>query len=295
MRTEAHAPFSALDDGPPGKLPDGAGPIVEGVRPDGVPAPAPRGRLVYLYDLLSVLVAREMKVRYNRSVLGFAWTLLNPLAQLLVFSFVFQDVIPVGIPGYGWFLITGILAWGWFQASLHSASTSIVDNGALIRQPGFPAAILPVVTVATQSIHFLLAQVVLLPFLVLTGHLIAPALALLLPLIGLQFLLSLSLAYMVAPWQVTFRDTQYTLGVLLMLGFYLTPVLYEPAAVPTRYQPIYRLNPLVHLIGAYRAILLRGEWPDLLPLIWIAACSAGLLAYGVRAFIRASHHFIEEL
>ena len=97
------------------------------------------------FDLLYELVARDLKLRYKRSVLGVAWSLLNPLMQLLVFAFVFGTVLPLGIPDYVIFLFTGILAWNWFHSSLLTATSTIVDNRDLVKRPGFPAAILPAV------------------------------------------------------------------------------------------------------------------------------------------------------
>src|SRR5690349_16834342 len=93
-----------------------------------------RRRFIYIWDLLYTLVARDMKIRYKRSVLGILWTLLNPLTQLLVFGFVFRLVLPVEVPNFITFLFCGVLAWSWFQASLLQATSAIVDNRDLIRQ-----------------------------------------------------------------------------------------------------------------------------------------------------------------
>ncbi|HBY94678.1 MAG: ABC transporter permease [Ardenticatenaceae bacterium] len=252
-------------------------------------------RLIYLRDLLRELVTREMKLRYKRSVLGVAWSLLNPLAQLLVFSFLFRFVLPLNIPDYSLFLFTGVLAWSWFQSSLVVATGAITDNRELIRRPGFPVGILPVVTVTTHLVHFLLAMPILLLFLVLGGRLHLDVLLALPIVIGLQFVLTLGLAYLVATFHVTFRDTQYLLGVLLMLLFYLTPVFYDGSRIPARYQPLYRLNPMLHLIDAYRAILLRGELPDGPSILALIVVAAGLLWLGRRIFTQASYRFAEEL
>jgi len=257
--------------------------------------PIPARRLVYLKDLSWTLVDRDMKVRYKRSVLGITWSLLNPLLQLLVLYFVFRVVLPLGIPNYVVFLFTGILVWNWFQSSLQFACGAIADNSALIGQPGFPAAILPVVTVTTHLIHFLLALPILLVFLAVEGTPLTRAMLALPLLIALQFALTLGLAYLVATAHVHFRDTQYLVGVFLLLGLYLSPVFYEPDSVPARYQPVYRLNPMVHLIDSYRSILIRGELPDLTPLLVLSLLAVGLLALSYRIFLRASHRFIEEL
>ena len=129
----------------------------------------PGRRLIYMRDLLRELVGRDMKLRYKRSVLGIAWTLLNPLTQLLVFLFVFNLLLPLNIPHYSSFLFAGILVWNWFQGSLNQSTGAIVDNRELLRRPGFSAAILPIVTVTSHLIHFLLALPVLLLFLMLEG------------------------------------------------------------------------------------------------------------------------------
>jgi lipopolysaccharide transport system permease protein len=250
---------------------------------------------MYLFDLLRELVQRELKIRYKRSVLGLFWALVVPLAQLLVFGFLFGQVVPMHVARFSSYVFCGLLVWSWFQSSLAMAAGSITDNRELIRRPGFPAAVLPGVTVTTNLIHFVMASPILLVFLLRDGTHLGPT-ALALPLlIGLQFILTLSLAYFVATLNVTFRDTGHIVGLLLMLLFYLTPVFYESSAVPAAYQPIYRLNPLVYLLDAYREILLNGELPGLAPSLAIAGLAVALLWLGHRAFSRASGHFVEEL
>jgi lipopolysaccharide transport system permease protein len=244
-----------------------------------LPVAYSRRHVIYACDLLRALVRRDMKLRYKRSILGVAWTLLNPLTQLLVFVFVFTFVLPLNIPHYPSFLFTGILVWNWFQGALHQSTGAIVDNRELLRRPGFPVAMLPMVTVTSYLVHFLLALPVLLLFLMLDGHPLTSVLLALPGVMGLQFLLILSLAYLVATLHVTFRDTQYLLGVLLNLLFYLTPVFYNANSIPERYQALYRLNPMTHLVEAYREILLQGVFPEhLAALLVLGVCVVGLLA-----------------
>jgi lipopolysaccharide transport system permease protein len=252
-------------------------------------------RLTYLRDLLREMVVRDMKLRYKRSVLGAAWSLLNPLAQLLVFSFLFRRVLPLEIPNYSTFVFCGVLAWNWFQTALILATGAITDNRELIKRPGFPTIILPVVTVTTNLIHFLLALPILLFFILLGGGKLTGVVLALPLVILLQFLLTLSLGYLIATFHVTFRDTQYLLGVFLMLLFYLTPVFYDASIIPARYQAIYRLNPMLHLIDAYRAILIHGMPPDFTTLAILGVLGIGLLGIGYTVFERASYRFVEEL
>ncbi len=252
--------------------------------------------LVYRRDLLMELVLRDIKIRYKRSVLGLLWSFLNPLSQLLVLGFVFGVVLPLNIANYPLFLFSGVLAWNWLSSSLVSAATSVTDNRQLIRQPGFPASMLPAVAVATNLVHFLLALPVLLIFGILGTGGFTVAIAALPVVIGLQFLFTLGIAYLVAAFHVTFRDTQYLLGLVLMLGFYLTPIFYDSAAVPAQYYGIYRLNPMLYLVNAYRAILIRGELPDGFDLLVLTLLSSVLLWVGHSVFVRrASKRFVEEL
>jgi len=257
--------------------------------------PGPWQKANYLRDLLSELVRRDIRLRYRRSVLGVAWSLLNPLAQLLVFNFVFGRVLPLNIPNYPLFLFIGLILWNWFQSSLVSGTGAIVDNRDLIKRPGFPTGILPVVMVTTNFVHLLLALPVVLIFVMLNRIQLSPAIVILPVVFFVQFFLTLSLVYAAAATHVTFRDTQHLLGIFLLLGFYLSPIIYESSSMPVQVQPIYRLNPLVFLIESSREAIMKGEWPSISGLFLLFAVSACLLGFGYLVFKRASQRFVEEL
>lgn len=252
-------------------------------------------RLIHLRDLVRQLVARDMKVRYEGSVFGVAWSLMSPLLLLLVFHFVFRLVFSLDIPRYSSFAFSAILAWTWFHMSLSQAAGAITGSRELIKSPGFPPAILPAVTVTTNLIHFVLAFPVVMLFLVIDGTGLSLTILALPIVMALQFILTLSLAYFVATANVMFRDTQHLLGVFLQLLFFLSPIFYEASAVPVAYQPLYRLNPMVHLIDAYRAVLLRGTLPVWLPLLLLGMLGACLLYVSLKVFLRMSYRFVEEL
>lgn len=252
-------------------------------------------RTIYLRDLLRELIVRDFKVRYQRSFLGIGWSWLKPLAQLGVFLFLFGMVLPLDIPHYASFLFTGVLAWSWFSNSVLAAATSITANPELVRRPGFPLHILPVLVVMNEAIHFLLALPIL--FAVASWEVAPPALPLLaLPLVmAVQFLFTLSLAYGVAAAHVRFRDTQDAVGILLMVAFYLTPVFYMPTRLDKSYEFINSLNPMAQTIDAYRAIIIGQEWPDFMSLLAVAALSGLLIALCLWFFNRQSASFVEEL
>lgn len=252
-------------------------------------------RWIYMSDLLFTLVARDMKLRYKRSILGIAWCLLTPLTQLAVYYLIFRVLLPLNIPNYLSFLFSGVLAWSWFNGSLFQATSTIVDNRDLVKRPGFPVAILPTVTVTSHLIHFLLSLPILFIFLLVGGCRLTGALLALPLVIAIQFILTLSVAYFTATFYVAFRDTQYLLGVFLNLFFFLTPIFYQSSDLPAQYQALYRLNPMVHLIEAYRVILLTGVLPDATALLEVTVPAIGVLFLGYHVFKKASNHFVDEL
>lgn len=252
-------------------------------------------RINYLRDLLRQLVVRDMKLLYKRSVLGIGWTLLNPLLQLTVFVFVFRLILPAKIPQYSSFVFSGLLSWTWFQSSLVQSAVLITSNRSLLRQPNFPTSILPMVTVTTGLVHFLLAMPILLIFLAIDG--VKPTwLILVLPLIiGLQFALTVTLAYPVAALNVNFRDTQHILNVLLQMLFYMTPVFYDINSIPVKYHLFFYMNPMVVIIDSYRKVIMYGVQPNWQYLLGIALIIIMILPIGYRFFYRQSIRFVEEI
>jgi len=253
-----------------------------------------RRRWIYLRDLLRELVAREMKIQYKRSALGIAWSLANPLLQLLVFGFVFKFILAVAVPKYSAYAFTGMLVWSWFQMSLAQGARSITANRDLVRRPGFPSAILPVAAVTTNFVQFMLAFPILILFLLLTRSQLGLSVVALPLVIACQFVFMLSVSYLLAAVNVVFQDTQHILGVVLQMLLFLTPIFYDVKAIPAAFRPLHQLNPLGQLVDAYRAILIQGAWPGAMPLAALSLVGALLLYFTYQLFMRMSHRFAEE-
>lgn len=251
--------------------------------------------LIHIVDILRELVIRDLKVKYKRSVLGFAWTLVTPFVQLLVFYFVFRVLLSVKIPRFSSFAFCGLLAWNWFQASIFQSAGAITGNRELISRPGFPATILPVVTVLTNFLHFLVALPILILFLTLSGTIISSAILMLPILIIIQFIFILSLSYVVATLNVLFRDTQHILGILLQLLFFMTPIFYDASVIPKQYTVYYRLNPMVSIVESFRAMMMNGMSINSSFLWKVGIPSLLLLFLGHLFFIRMKYRFAEEL
>ncbi|MBA2411101.1 MAG: ABC transporter permease [Gammaproteobacteria bacterium] len=251
-------------------------------------------RASYLWDLLRTLVIRDMKVKYEGTLLGFAWTLINPLLFVGVFYFVFQVVLSLDIRRYSSFALIGFLVYNWFRGSLAQASTTIKNDRALLRRPGFLVAVLPAIAVITNLIHFLLAVPILAIFLAFDGHQIGISTAILPAVIAIQFVFTLSLAYLVAAANTFFRDVGHILTAILGLGMFLTPIFYDYSSVPPEFETLYNVNPLVPLLDAYRAVLIGGAQVNWASLGTVGVVSLILFYVGHKVFVYAGYRFVEK-
>ncbi|MDH3379622.1 MAG: ABC transporter permease [Gammaproteobacteria bacterium] len=251
--------------------------------------------LIQLRDLLRELVMRDMKIRYEGTALGFAWTLINPLLFVGVFYFLFNVVLDVGTSRFTSYTLIGMLIYTWFQSSLVEACSIARSNRDLVRRPQFKVAVLPLVSVTGNLIHLLLAFPILAVILLIEGSRLSAVLLTLPIVIIVQFIFTVGLAFLGAAISVLYRDIGYLIDVILRVFFFLTPIFYEVSKVPSQFQAIYSLNPLVPLLDAYRNPLIHG-----LPPSWNSLLSLGLIALllvivGYKLFVKISHRFAEEI
>jgi len=269
------------------------GPMI--VHPDpGSRLPLGRERLRYSRDLVVHLVGREFRLRYRRAFLGWLWAIASPLARLAILTYVFTRVLPLGIDNYPLFAFTGLIAWQWFAEGLMSATTSAVDRRELLYRPGLPRATVPMVSVLTDGIDYLAALPVLFLFLLLGDGI--PITALLLPIVlFVQFTLTVGLGFALCTANVYVRDVNLLVRMATLLGWYVTPVFYQPSAVPDRFRFLIDFNPMAHLVSAYRAVLIEGRLPS--PgssLVLIATCAV-VCSVGYLIYRAASPVFVDEL
>ena len=240
------------------------------------------------------LVAREFRLRYRRSVLGWLWAFVQPLSRLAILTFVFTQVIPLGIDNYPVFLFSGIISWTWFSNGIVSATASPLALRYLLFQP-IRRFIVPTVSVASDSIDFLLALPVLLGFAAVAGGRLGWTLLFLPVIMTVQFALVVGLGAILATAHVRVRDVQRIVEVILTLGFYVTPVLYQPRNLPERFQWLADVNPMAHLIAAYRLVIVDGVLPDLREFSIVALVCGSLAVLGYLVYGRFSSKFVDEL
>lgn len=236
--------------------------------------------------LIQSLVVRELKARYRGSVLGFFWSFVNPLLQLLTYGLVFTVILPgrrsPNAEPYLLFFFCGILPWTWFQSSVAEASGVLISGGNLIKKVLFPAEVLPVVTVFANLAHFLLGLPVLIACLLYYGRLSWWSLLFPLPVL-VQLVFTIGLALLVSALTVHFRDIQSILTHLLHLWFFASPVIYFYGDLQGWVRWLLRLNPMTHLLVSYQQMLFHGHfdhWEGLL-----AAAGVSVLSFALGAFL----------
>jgi ABC-type polysaccharide/polyol phosphate export permease len=250
--------------------------------------------------LIQSLVARELKARYRGSVLGFFWSFINPLLLLLIYTFIFDVVMPARVAGvepYALFIFCGILPWTWFQSSLVESSGVLIAGGNLIRKVLFPAEVLPIVSVLSGLVHFCFGLPILAAFFLYFRVTVTPLDLLWLPVIvAVQLTLTLGLALILSALTVHFRDIRDLLSNLLTLWFFATPIIYPIGQAPASIRPILNLNPLTHLAVAYQEVLFfPGPFREVWRVGVVAAIAAALLALGYFVFDRLRETLAEEV
>lgn len=213
----------------------------------------------YYRDLIIELLKKEIKVRYKNNILGYAWSILNPLAQALVFYVAFQYILKVKIENYVLFLVLGLFPWQWFVNSIVASSVSMIANANLIKKTVFPREYIVYAGVLNDMVHFVLSLPVLALFLVIYHQSIHFPYILLFPaLVVIQLFVILGLALLVASINVFFRDLERLVAILINMLFYATPIVYAVTMIPERLNFMIYLNPIALLIINYRDIFLYG-------------------------------------
>lgn len=243
--------------------------------------------------LAEILVSRELKGRYRGTLLGFFWSFANPLLMMCIYVLVFAVYMRVEIKNFAVFLLCGLLPWTSFTSGITEGMASLIGNGNLIKKVHLPTEIFPFVSVSSNMVHFLLSIPVLMLMLVASGIPLTPYLLYFPIIFVLQFFFTLSISLILSSLAVQFRDLLHIVPNLVLVWFYLTPIVYAPSMVPERYRMFVYLNPLTWLIEAYRDIFLNMRAPSLGWLGALALTSAVLMALGMWLFAKRSDLYAE--
>ncbi len=247
-------------------------------------------------ELVRNLVIKDLKLKYRDSVLGFLWSLANPLLLILVYSYVFGHILRGGPANFGYFIMVGILPWTFFAQAVTMSTGSIVDNGNLIRKVALPMEVFPLATVLFNLAQFVLALIVFFPMALFFFRVpVALSWTMFLPILALQILFTLGLCLIVSTATVFYRDIRHFTEILLMLLFWLTPVIYDIKIIPASLRSVIDMNPLAYFILAYQDALYHNTVspPDKLLILALLAFLSLFLGYAFFAYSKV--RFPEEV
>lgn len=267
-------------------------------------------------ELLLNLVSREVKGKYRRTVFGQLWSLANPLALMVIYTFVFGLIFrsnpspgdPSGLDVFALWLLCGLLPWIFFSTVLSLGTASLVSNAGLIQKVYFTRIVLPLSVVGSTAYNWVFEMAVLVVALSIAGGFVLPWVPLLLVVMVLLAVFAAGLALMLAVANVYFRDTQYFLTIVLQIWMYLTPIIYPASLVesasrdvggilgtPVTIVGIYQLNPMDHFVTVFRQVLYDNRWPDGTEFLICVAWAVVAFVIGMIAFRRNEKNLAEAL
>jgi len=252
-------------------------------------------------DLLLNYVRKDLKERYVGSLIGFYWSVINPLILLVLYTFVFSIIFKVrftansGIAHSAMFIFCGMVPWMALHEAVGRSTGILIDNANLIKKVMFPSKILPIYIVISHSVNLLIGLAILLAAAALQG-MYPTAWILLLPLyVGAQLGMTLGLCWWVSAINVFIRDTAQVVNQFMVIWMYLSPIFYSPAIIPPEFRRFAYLNPMTYLIEGYRDILLNGKMPALQGLGLFLVFAGAVFLTGYAFFTRNQHAFSDVL
>lgn len=265
--------------------------------------------------LLVNLTLREVRGKYKRTFLGQGWSLLNPIATLLIYSLVFGFVlrvpVPVGHPSgvqiFPLYLACALLPWTFFQNAVTSGMGSLLANANLLRKVYFWRPTLVFSTVFSWDVTFAIEMLVLVVALLVVGAMPLPWIPLLIVAIVLLTAFGLGIALLLSVANVYFRDTQHFVSIGMQLWFYATPIVYPFSLIQQQaarmrahgngfpLETLYRLNPMERFVSVFRALLYDNAFPHWGDLLYCLGASIVSVLVGIAVFQRSQHRLVEEL
>lgn len=252
---------------------------------------------IYKYrQMIFSLVHKELRGKYKGSILGFFWTFLNPLLQLLVYTFVFSIILRQNIDKYYLFLFVALVPWIFFSSCVAAGANCVFVYGDLVKKIYFPREVLPISFVTSQFVNMLYTFIVIFAVIIFTRHGVNFVALLYLPAIMIvEYFLALGMTLLFSAITVYVRDVAHFLGIITMAWQFITPVMYPSSSIPEKYLLVFKLNPMSHIIESYRNILYYKQVPDLKTLGVAVAIGVFFLIFGELVFSKLQKGFAENL
>ena len=260
----------------------------------GVPTRWGRGHSTYGWLVLQFAI-KDFKIRYTHSLLGYAWSVINPLMFFLIYYVVFALFFRINIPNYPAFLLIGIVLWNFFAEGTANGAAILLARANLLTKAVLPREVMVYAALLSAGLTFAINLVVLMIFLLAIGtspHFSVIAFPFL--LVNLV-LLTLGAALFLAPLHVRFRDVGYLWGIVIQAGFWFTPIVYQESMIPDRGRWLIWVNPMARIIGDTRRVLIDGSWPDMQALLVTTVMSVAVFVIGFAVFQRLQARLVEHL
>lgn len=247
-------------------------------------------------QMIFSLVKKDLRGRYKGSVLGFLWTFINPLFQLVVYTLVFSFILKSDIDKYYLYLFVALIPWIFFSSSITGGAASVVAQKDLVKKIYFPRQVIPISYVTSCFVNMLLCFIVIFAVVLISGTGLNLLAVLCLPVImAVEYLLALGMALLASAVTVYFKDLEHILGIITMAWMYLTPIMYPKSIIPASFLPFFNLNPMTHIIDCYRAVLYQKEIPQLSSLLSSLVLGLVFLLIGWGVFDKLQKRFAEAL
>jgi lipopolysaccharide transport system permease protein len=246
-------------------------------------------------------VKREFQLKYRNSLLGALWTVLSPLAMIVVYTVVFAQVMHSRLPGtsstfaYSIYLCAGVLTWGLFAEITGRAQTMFLEHAGLIKKINFPRICLPVIVVSNALINFGIIFGLFTGFLILSGNFPGWPFVALVPVLLVQIVFSIGLGLILGVLNVFFRDVAQFYTIALQFWFWFTPVVYPSTVLPKEVASLLVWNPMAPLIMSYQRILVNGQWPEWATLLPVTVLALVLCLLGLKLFRKRGGEMVDEL
>lgn len=246
-------------------------------------------------------VKREFQSKYRNSLLGAAWTIINPLAMIVVYTVIFSQIMRAKLPGidssfaYSIYLCAGILTWGLFAEILGRGQNIFLDNANLLKKISFPRLCLPVIAILNAGVNFSIVFGIFLGFLVVAGFWPGLVIVAVIPVLIVQLLFAVGLGMTLGVLNVFFRDVGQFFGIFLQFWFWFTPVVYPATILPEPVQPLMAWNPMYPLVQACQGIFVSGQWPDWHSLLYPLVLGLAMCFFGMRLFRQHAGEMVDEL
>lgn len=251
---------------------------------------------IYNYrELLKTNVKKEIRGKYKHSFLGVIWSFLYPLLQLAVYAIIFPLILKDTQDNYVIFLCVALIPWTFFTTIVNQSTGVIISNGNILKKVYFPRIILPISVVTSAAINFIISTIIILLFVLFSGIGFSKYLIFYPVILLVQYVLSLGISFIVSSITVYLRDLEHLINIALMMLFYATPIAYSSASIPEAFKNIMYLNPMAHIIDAYRAIFYYQQMPDFIGLGVLFIISIALMIGGYFIFEKLQKRFAEEI